>query len=120
MTAKERGELLQLHELMKSAFAGGDRRAYFLANQKTHALFVRAAGSSTLEETHQILTKRARHDRPVTLESALRWSESLAEHEDLIAAVKAGEAARAGMLMLRHVRRTGVALAEIARLSAEP
>ncbi len=119
MTPKGRAELERLHEQMKAAFANGDRRAYFFANQKAHALFVRLADSPTLQETHETLTKRARHDPPVTLASAQRWTESMAEHAELMAAVLEGDAAKAGSLMLRHVRRTGEALAEIARRATE-
>jgi len=114
MTPKDRRELKKLHDLMKSAFASGDRRTYFAANQKAHALFVRLAGSLVLQETHDTLAKRARHDRPVTLASPQRWGESMAEHQALFEAVYAGEAERAGGLMLLHVRRTGAALVEIA------
>jgi DNA-binding GntR family transcriptional regulator len=115
MTPKGRAELERLHEQMKEAFAVGDRRAYYAANQKAHALFVRLAESRTLRETHETLTKRARHDRPVTLASAQRWAESMAEHAELLAAVYDGDAAEAGRLMLRHARRTGEAMADIAR-----
>jgi DNA-binding GntR family transcriptional regulator len=115
MTPKGRAELEQLNEQMQKAYATGDRRAYYIANQKAHALLVRLAQSRTLQETHETLTKRARHDRPVTLASTQRWAESMAEHAELLAAVYAGDAAKAGSLMLHHVRRTGEAMADIAR-----
>lgn len=119
MTPAARAELERLHESMKAAFAERDARAYFLSNQKVHALFVRLADSPTLQETHGALTKKARHDRPVTLASSQRWSESLAEHEEILAAFREGDATKAGNLMLQHVRRTGEAMAEIARRQAE-
>jgi DNA-binding GntR family transcriptional regulator len=115
MTPKGRAELEQLNGQMKEAFATGDRRAYYAANQRAHALFVRLAQSPALQETHETLTKRARHDRPVTLASTQRWAESMAEHAELLAAVYDGDAAKAGSLMLLHIRRTGEAMADIAR-----
>jgi DNA-binding GntR family transcriptional regulator len=119
MTAKGRAELERLHEQMKAAFADGDRRAYYAANQRMHALFVRLADSPTLRETHETVAKRARHGRPVTLASSQRWKDSMAEHAEILAAVRDGDADKAGSLMLRHVRRTGEAMAEIARRAAE-
>jgi DNA-binding GntR family transcriptional regulator len=115
MQPKARAQLVRLHEQMKAAFAKGDQRAYFLANQKVHALFVKLGGNPTLEALHETITKKARHDRRTTLTSAARWTESMREHAELLTVVLAGDAAKAGMLMLVHARRTGEAMAEIAK-----
>ena len=113
LTPSGLAEIDRLNEQMIAAFEASDRRAYYAANQKMHALFVRLAGSETLQETHETLTKRARHDRPSTLASQTRWNESMAEHAELWMAVREGDAVKAGALMLRHVRRTGEALIEV-------
>lgn len=117
MRPKAAAELQRLQDQMEVAFADGDQRAYYLANQKAHALFVRVADSATLSALHETLTKKARHDRHITLTSPQRWVESMREHRDLLAAVLAGDAFKAGMLMLTHARRTGEAIAEIAERS---
>lgn len=114
MPPKAMAELQRLHAQMDSAFADGDQRAYYAANQKSHLLFVRLAESPTLSALHETLTKKSRHDRHVTLASPQRWAESAREHNDLLAAVQAGEAVKAGLLMLLHARRTGEAIAKIA------
>lgn len=74
MTKSGRAELEKLSDQMNAAFLIEDRRAYFAANQKVHALFVRLADSRTLTETHATLAKRAGHDRPITLKSSKRWA----------------------------------------------
>ena len=57
------------------------------------------------------LTKRTRHDRPLTLADAPRWSASMAEHAELSPPRTRGDAERAGGLILEHLRRTGEAMA---------
>ena len=118
MPPKARSELERLHEQMKAAFVAGEQRAYFQANQKAHALFVKLARSPTLSALHETLTKKTRHDRHATLASTQRWAESMKEHSELLSAVLQGDAARAGTLMLLHARRTGEAMAEIAERAA--
>jgi len=113
MQPKAMTELQRLHAQMDAAFADGDQRAYYAANQKSHLLFVRLAKSETLSALHETLTKKARHDRHLTLTSPQRWAESMREHNDLLAAVNAGDASKAGTLMLLHARRTGDAIAQI-------
>jgi DNA-binding GntR family transcriptional regulator len=111
MTGTERQELGDLHRTMTNAFDAGDARAYFDANQKMHRFFVHAAGNATLASLHEAMTKRARHDRPLTLTSAVRWSASMDEHTKLVAAAASGDAEGAGRAALHHMRRTGEAIA---------
>ncbi len=115
MTPRALAEIEQLHARMAEQHARHDVAGYFTNNQKIHALLVRLAGSPALEATHATLTKTARHDRDVTLTSDQRWAESMAEHEEILAAIRAGQSAAARDLMLQHCRRTGAALAEISR-----
>ncbi len=119
MTDEQRADLRILHESMIAAFAEADRRAYFVANQRMHAFFVRIVGNTTLMTLHETMTKRARRERPVTLDSQPRWSASMAEHDELVRAALVGEASRAGELMLFHLRRTGEAMAETAQLALD-
>ena len=111
MTEIERAELVRLHAAMTEAFAAKDAAGYFAANQKLHRFFVRAAGNPTLDALHDTMTKRARRDRPLTLADAPRWSASMAEHAEIFDAASRGDAQAAGAAMLRHLRRTGEAIA---------
>ena len=96
-----------------------DSRGYFEINQKVHRFFVRVAANPTLAELHDAMTKRARRERPLTLASAPRWTASMAEHSDLITAALGGEAERAGVIMLDHLRRTGEAIGTVAEIDPE-
>lgn len=112
MSEAQRAELAALHAGMTNAFEAGDARGYFDANQKVHRFFVRTAGNAALAAMHEAMTKRARRERPLTLASAPRWSASMTEHAEIIAAALKGEAERAGLAMLAHLLRTGEAMAD--------
>ena len=110
MTPRSASDLRRLHEVMRASFEQGRQQAYYTANQKMHALVVGLAGNPVLTAMHRELSNKARHDRPSTLMSASRWAESMREHEAWVAAILAGDGARAGALILGHARRTGQAV----------
>ena len=112
MSEPQRAELAALHAGMTTAFEAGDARGYFDANQKVHRFFVRTAGNAALAAMHEAMTKRARRERPLTLASAPRWSASMTEHAEIIAAALKGDAESAGLAMLAHLQRTGEAMAD--------
>ncbi|MDR3372398.1 MAG: GntR family transcriptional regulator [Ancalomicrobiaceae bacterium] len=114
LTPRALAEIEHLHTRMVEQHARHDMNGYFNNNQKMHALLVRLAASPKLEATHAVLTKTARFNRDATLTSDERWAESMAEHEEIIAAVRSGDVGQARALMLDHARRTGAALARIA------
>lgn len=111
-------EIEKLQSRMEAELAARNRRAYFLVNQRMHALLVKLAGNPTLSATHEALTKKARHDRHITLMSDERWLESAKEHAAIHAAITARDARQAGLLMLEHSRQTGAAI--IRMENAEP
>lgn len=118
LTPRALAEIEQLHARMIDQHGRHDMGAYFTSNQKMHALLVRLAGSPKLEATHAVLSKTARFNRDATLTSDRRWAESRDEHEEIVAAIRRGDAGEARRLMLEHARLTGAALAEIARGAA--
>lgn len=115
-----RAQLQALFDRMKSAHGARNRRLYFQANQKIHAIVVAEAGSAELAAIHAGLTKKTRHDRLYTLLSEVRWDASMREHALFNEAVQSGDAQLAGRLMLDHIRKTGIALAQIMQQTPEP
>ncbi|MDE1991509.1 MAG: GntR family transcriptional regulator [Rhizobiaceae bacterium] len=119
MTAKALAEIGRLHHQMGDAYLKRNRKNYFKANQKLHALLVELADNPVLSVTHTTLTKQSVHNRHETLISEQRWGESVAEHQAIFDAIMERDAGRAGLLMLDHSRKTGAAVADAAAAAYE-
>jgi DNA-binding GntR family transcriptional regulator len=85
----------------------GELHDYFEANQQIHAAIVGFARNTVLKATHDALLPRVERARFFALSARGRWDESVREHRQILAALRAGDAERAGRLLDHHVRRTG-------------
>ncbi|POF33593.1 DNA-binding GntR family transcriptional regulator [Roseibium marinum] len=99
--------LQSLHDKMAMHHAAGERDEYFVLNHQIHLKIVELSGNPILVETHASLMTRARHLRYQALAGQDRWMEAMEEHNGIMKAFEAGDAALAGRLMKQHVRRTG-------------
>lgn len=90
----------------------GELRDYFEANQQIHSAIVGFARNGVLKASHDALLARAERARFFALSADGRWDESVREHRQILAALKARDAERAGQLLGRHVRRTGEIVAD--------
>jgi DNA-binding GntR family transcriptional regulator len=106
----ERLEALQ--DRIESHHGRGELREYFEINQQIHSAIVDFARNSVLKATHEVLLARAERARFFALSVLGRWDESVREHQEILSALKAGQASRAGRLLGDHVRRTGEIVAE--------
>jgi DNA-binding GntR family transcriptional regulator len=97
----------------------GELRDYFEVNQQIHGAIVGFAGNSVLKATHDMLMPRAERARFLALSVRGRWDESVDEHREILAALKARDATRAGALLGHHVRRTGLVMADALQAQAE-
>jgi DNA-binding GntR family transcriptional regulator len=97
----------------------GELRDYFETNQQIHSAIVDCARNAVLKATHDVLLARAERARFFALSVLGRWDESVREHQEILAALKAGDATRAGQLLGHHVRRTGEIVAETLDGTAE-
>jgi len=107
MTKRDLERLQKLHDRMAAHFRAGERHDYFLLNHQIHTTIVALARNETLATTHAGLMLRARWGRYTALASPERWAEAMGEHDDLMAALAARDAAKAGDILFRHDRRTG-------------
>lgn len=85
--------------------AAGDSRAYYVANQRFHAVIVAAAGSRHLADAYAGAAKRLAIYRIGQQASAEDMRTSYAEHARIVAALCAGDAAAAGLALADHCRR---------------
>jgi DNA-binding GntR family transcriptional regulator len=89
----------------------GEIRDYFEVNQQIHRAIVGFARNSVLKATHDALLPRAERARFFGLSVLGRWEESVRDHQEILDALKARDAGRAGRLLGGHVRRTGEVVA---------
>ena len=69
--------------------------------------------NAPLRESHETLLSRAERARYLALGADRRWSNSVEEHEAILAALEARDGEAAGRLLSAHVQRTGTALLEV-------
>ena len=112
MTATDLDRLEALQGRIERHHGRGELRDYFEANQQIHSAIVGFARNSVLKASHDALLARAERARFFALSAVGRWDESVREHRQILAALKARDAERAGRLLSRHVRRTGEIVAD--------
>ncbi len=83
------------------------RHEYFELNQQVHEHIVRMADNPVLAATHANLLMKVQRARYLAIMSRGRWDESVREHAEIYQAIAAHEPARAGALIMTHVRETG-------------
>ncbi|MCZ6664800.1 MAG: GntR family transcriptional regulator [Gammaproteobacteria bacterium] len=106
-TDKDIENLAKLQERMEQHHRNDERHQYFDLNQQVHELIVRMADNSVLIAVHANLMMKVRRARYLAIMSRGRWDESVKEHAEIREAIMAREPARAGALIMLHVRKTG-------------
>lgn len=106
ITAQELARLADLQAEIVSDHDAGRRSAYFAANRTIHRLIVQAARNRTIADMHAALLGRAEQVRFFALRLEDRWEQSIVEHQDILEALAARDAARAGRLLGAHVGHT--------------
>ena len=112
MTAPDVERLEALQMRIERHHRRGELRDYFELNQQIHGAIVGFARNSVLKASHDALLARVERARLFALSADGRWEESVREHKQILAALKARDAERAGRLLAHHVRRTGEIVAD--------
>ena len=112
MTAQDVERLEALQMRIERHHGRGELRDYFEANQQIHGTIVGFARNGVLKASHDALLARVERARFFALSAEGRWDESVREHKQILAALKARDAERAGQLLAHHVRRTGEVIAD--------
>jgi DNA-binding GntR family transcriptional regulator len=108
--ASERAELEALHSRMRGHFEAGERGAYFELNSQIHDRILALAGNVVLSVAHARLQVRASRGRYLAIIDEARWRQAMQEHEELMEALRARDAARAHTVWRRHLIHTGAAV----------
>ena len=85
------------------ALEGGDTDAYYRANEHFHNLMYEASGNSFLIGEAKRLHKRLQPFRRLQLRVRGRMRQSMDEHQNILAALEAGDAERAGDTLRDHI-----------------
>ncbi len=109
-TAKEIGVIDAMHAQLVTLHREGARAAYFRMNQQIHAEIARLAGNPVLQATWTGLTAKILRARSLANFDARRWNESINEHENFMALLRAGKVESFADSLSEHMRRTGAAV----------
>jgi DNA-binding GntR family transcriptional regulator len=119
MVARDVEQLETLQARIEWHHSRGEMRDYFEINQQIHRAIVGFARNSVLKATHDALLPRAERARFFGLSVLGRWEESVRDHQEILDALKARDAGRAGQLLGHHVHRTGEVVAGTLPLEAD-
>lgn len=102
----EIADIEAIHESMKAKFAARQRLAYFKLNQSIHSAIVRLAANPTLAELHELVQSRLKRIRYVGNGAPETWAAAMAEHEEMIAALRQRDADALAEVLGRHMDST--------------
>lgn len=105
--------LVDIHERMMELYRKRQRLEYFKLNQSIHSGIVQASGNPVLAEMHEMLQARIKRMRYVGNEGAPKWAGAVAEHEEMIEALKRRDADRLAEVIGRHLDETLVRVRDV-------
>ena len=109
-------ELLELeaaHDRCREAAAGRDSDAYFYANEHFHQAIYQAGHNAFLAEQAVALQRKVRPYRRLQLRVRNRVNRSFEEHQEILDALKAGDADKAVTAIRSHVVVQGERFADL-------
>ena len=104
ITDAELAAIEDLHRQMRSAYRAGQLMRYFEFNQAIHQRIVDAAGSRALSRIHATECARIRRYRYAGNQRHERWTRALAEHDQILDALKQRDGALLRELLRAHHR----------------
>ncbi|CAM2166689.1 HTH gntR-type domain-containing protein [Paraburkholderia sacchari] len=109
------------HRRMVDCHHAGERLAYFQLNQQVHQMIVDAAGNPVLSNIYATLMAKVHRARGAANTDVLRWSESMVEHDAILAALEDPAHADLPRILREHSENTAsevLAVLKRARASA--
>src|SRR4030081_711334 len=94
--------LTGMHEDMVLAYRQGDKPAYFKMNQRIHDNIVAPPANSHLIEAHRRCPRRLRRIRYLSNLQHTAWEQSVLDHEAMLKALTARDAATTRRIMTDH------------------
>ncbi|MGC3937416.1 GntR family transcriptional regulator [Roseobacter sp. EG26] len=96
-------DLEHANALCREAVASGDTDGYYRENERFHHTIYTESGNSYLAGQAVRLHRRLKPFRRLQLRLRGRMAQSMAEHEEIVSALKAGADERAAKVLRKHV-----------------
>ena len=103
ITDKEVAEIRSLHDRMVSHWRRSEMQPYFRLNQRIHEAILEATRNETLKAAYRGLSGRLMRARYIANMSPERWAQAVAEHEAILAALKARDGAGLSEILKAHL-----------------
>lgn len=107
MTALQRAQLTSLHEEMRKYRGGGHRAEYVRLDEQFHELIVKGSANAVLEQQVAQCAKTIAAVRHASMESHASLETMHGEHDDVVAAICAGDCEAARRAMSGHLQLRG-------------
>lgn len=104
-TEQDRERLRSLYNELKDQNIQGNVDAYWAANGKFHEFIAEASGNARLIDLIKNLRRQILKTRVISMRYPERLENSMAEHEEILCAVLAGEGDRAERLVIAHLEK---------------
>lgn len=103
ITDAEIAELERLQAEMLEHYRNREMARYFRTNQAIHEAILNAARNNTLTSHYRTLAVKVRRARYVANMTEARWKQAVDEHEEMLVALRARDAAALSDVMKRHL-----------------
>jgi len=97
-------ELKKAHDAMLRHYQDKDLPNYFKQNERIHDIIIDATGNRTLQAQYRSLSVRVRSARYIANMTPSRWSQAVAEHEEMIEALDKRDSTTLGIILKRHLQ----------------
>jgi DNA-binding GntR family transcriptional regulator len=105
-TDAEIAALRHTHDDMMALYHARNRLEYYRRNQSIHSAIAQLSGNALLASMHQVIQARLKRIRFIGNDEPEKWAAAVAEHEEMIAALEARDAARLAAVIIRHLEET--------------
>lgn len=98
--------LRAMNDAMRRHFEAGDEVEYLRYGRQIHYAIFELAGNPVLKEFYETILMRIHHVRFVTQKTREQWTAAMQEHEDIMVALEARDAAKVATLLRGHINGT--------------
>ena len=103
LSEEQFAEIQALHYQMVLHYTRRELKPYFRVNQKIHQKILTAAANPILLQMYKGLSGRVRRARYVANMSEVRWSQAVAEHEQMLVALATRDGPALADVLRRHI-----------------